>query len=186
LGAGTSVSTKALSITSHFGAGQAPSAAFGTYSTLVFNRTDAGSINFTSPVSVNVAGATTVNGSITIAAPAVTVTGPVTAATSAIGDGDVTLTSTTGGISLGSTISAVNDRVTLDASNGLITQTSGLIDASTVVWYAQKDPNLKYATTPSGIGPHLTTAGNIVIGPVNTPLTIGSPTSCRPVVRTSS
>ena len=128
------------------------------------------------------------SGSFTVAA-----TG-ISAGTGSPGDGDISLRSVGGNIALNAGVTAGGDRVTLDATAGLITQTPGLISSQTLVWYAQTQPVLSY--TAQDIGLNLT--GNsfsplsITVSPtqrvlrsstVNGPITITGPSVliCEPV-----
>ena len=64
-------------------------------------------------------------------------TGPVTAGTAAVGDGNILLKSVSGNINVNGNLSAVNDRVTLEARNGTVTLANGVvIDAYMLVYYA--------------------------------------------------
>ena len=118
-------------------------------------------------------GAGIIGGPIAITAgTALTVASPVTAGTSTVGDGDITLTSTSGSIALAASLTAKADRVTLNASSGTITQTAGIIDSQTLVWYAQSLPTPNpLAGSYSIVGPNLTAAGNLVLA-YATPITI--------------
>ncbi|MFZ4638746.1 MAG: hypothetical protein ACOYMC_15160, partial [Pirellulales bacterium] len=132
---GVTVSAAALSITSQFGASQTLPSGFGSFSAINLNRTDPGSIVFASPVALTVEAATAVAGDITLTAPSLKVTGGVTAGGPAPGDGAIKLIATAGSIELGAPVTAGGDRVTLDASAGVITQTAGQINSQTLVWY---------------------------------------------------
>ena len=100
----------------------------------------------------------------------------VSTGSAATGDGDVSLTSVSGGIALNANVSAPGDRVTLDARNGSITQQPGTsITSQSLVWYAQSAPSL--AGTYGGVGANLTTAGPLVLGPYAQPITITGATT---------
>ena len=118
--------------------------------------------------------ATTATGDITyVDADGFTVAAPgVTAGTAATGDGSVSLTAATGNLVLAANVSAVNDRVTLNASKGLIQQTAGSIDAQTLVWFATKAPVPPLAGTYTVIGPNLTAPGDLPIVSSANPLVV--------------
>ena len=101
----------------------------------------------------------------------------VSAGGAASGDGSVTLAAVTGNIVLASTVSAVNDRVTLDASNGLLQQTAGLINSETLVWFARQAPAPQLAGTYTVIGPNLTAPGDLPITSTADPLVIAGATT---------
>ena len=136
--------------------------------------------------------ATTATGDITyVDADGFTVASPgVTAGTSPTGDGSVALTAASGNLVLAANVSAVNDRVTLNATKGLLQQTAGLIDAQTLVWFATKAPVPQLAGTYTVIGPNLTAPGDLPITSTANPLVIagastvnGSITISAPSVR---
>ncbi len=156
--------------------------------------TQTGAINGTTLAVVSTAGAIALtNGandvdSVTLSAAAgdvaftdadgFTVASPgVSAGGAASGDGSATLTAVTGNIMLASTVSAVNDRVTLDASNGLLQQTAGLINSQTLVWFAQQAPVPQLAGTYTVIGPNLTAPGDLPITSTADPLIIAGATT---------
>ena len=118
--------------------------------------------------------ATTAAGDITyVDADGFTVAAPgVTAGTSATGDGSVALTAASGNLVLAANVSAVNDRVTLNATKGLLQQTAGLIDAQTLVWFATKAPVPPLAGTYTVIGPNLTAPGDLPIVSTANPLVV--------------
>ena len=98
----------------------------GTYGTLEINRTDAGDIDIDRGTSsLTVAGATTVDGSISLKAASLTVTGPITAGdkNSSL-DHDVTLTATATNLPIDSAITAPRD-IKLNADFGRITGQAG-------------------------------------------------------------
>jgi hypothetical protein len=130
-------------------------------------------VSFTDNDDLLINGAGIIGGPITVTAgTALTVASPVTAGTSTAGDGDITLTSTSGSIALAASLTAKADKVTLNASSGTITQTAGIIDSLTLVWYAQSLPTPSpLAGSYSIVGPNLTAAGNLVLAYAN-PITI--------------
>jgi hypothetical protein len=122
-------------------------------------------VSFTDKDDLLINGAGIIGGTISVTAgTALAIASPVTAGTSTAGDGDITLTSTSGSIALAATLTAKADRVTLNASSGTITQTAGIIDSQTLVWYAQSLPTPNpLAGSYSIVGPNLTAAGNLVL-----------------------
>jgi len=87
------------------------------------------------------------------------------------GDGDVWLKSVSGGIAINANIAAPGDRVTLEARNGAISQSAGTaIDSTSLVWYAKSAPNLTGTFTI--VGPNLTSAGSLVLGPYAIPVIV--------------
>ena len=172
LGTGVTVSAKALSLTSQLGAAQSLPAGFGTFSTINLNRTDPGNIAFTSPTALTVEAATAVAGDITLTAPSLDVIGGVTAGGSAPGDGSIKLVSTAGNINLAAPVTAGGDRVTLDASAGVINQTAGQIDSSVLVWFATKTPLPALNGTYTITGPNLTAPGDLSISSLANPLVV--------------
>ena len=86
IGTGTTVTANALSITSQFGTSQSPPTGFGTFSTVNFNRTDPGSIVYSSPNPLTIEAATTVFGDVALTAPSLNVTSGITAGTPTPGD----------------------------------------------------------------------------------------------------
>ena len=169
---GVTVSAAALSITSQFGASQTLPAGFGSFSAINLNRTDPGSIVFASPVALTVEAATAVAGDITLTAPSLKVTGGVTAGGPAGGDGAIKLIATAGGIDLGAPVTAGGDRVTLDASAGVITQTAGQINSQTLVWYATTSPLPGLAGTFLRVGSNLTAPGSLSLGSPTSPIVV--------------
>ena len=72
----------------------------------------------------------------------------ITAGTAAVGDGNILLKSVSGNINVNGNLSAVNDRVTLEARNGTFTLANGVvIDASMLVYYVDTAPNFGSGTT---------------------------------------
>ena len=172
LGAGVTVSAAAVSFTAQLGLAQSLPAGFGSFSAIDINRTDPGNIVVTSAVGLTVEGATAVLGSITLTAPSLDVTGNVTAGTAAPGDGNVELVATAGNIVLAAPVSAPGDRVTLNASAGVISQTAGQIDAPALVWYATTSPFPGLTGTFTRLGSNLTAPGNLSLGSPNAPIVI--------------
>jgi hypothetical protein len=121
-------------------------------------------VAYTDKDSLTIAGTGVTGGNVVVTAgTGLTVSAPVNAGTAVGGDGDISLTSSAGSISLAANLNAKADRVTLDASNGTITQTAGIIDSTTLVWYAKSAPTLLNTNTFTVVGPHLTGVGNIRI-----------------------
>ena len=74
--------------------------------------------------------------------------GPVTAGTAAVGDGNILLKSVSGDINVNGNLTAINDRVTLDARNGTFTLANGIvIAANMLVYYVKTGPNFGTGTT---------------------------------------
>lgn len=169
---GVTVSAAALSITSQFGASQTLPSGFGSFSAINLNRTDPGSIVFASPVALTVEAATAVAGDITLTAPSLKVTGGVTAGGPAGGDGAIKLIATAGSIDLGAPVTAGGDRVTLNASAGVITQTAGQINSQTLVWYATTSPLPGLAGTFLRVGSNLTAPGSLALGSPTSPIVV--------------
>jgi hypothetical protein len=96
----------------------------------------------------------------------------VTAGGVPAGDGSAALTALTGNITLAANVSAVNDRVTLDASNGLIIPAGGQINATTLVWFATQAPSPAFPGTYTVLGPNLTAPGDLPITSTANPLVI--------------
>jgi hypothetical protein len=107
----------------------------------------------------------------TIASPGVSAGG------SPAGDGSVALTAVTGNITLAANVSAVSDRVTLDASKGVIVSAGGSINAETFVWFATQAPNPSLPGTYTVLGPNLTAPGNLPITSGANPLVIAGATT---------
>jgi hypothetical protein len=169
---GVTVSAAALSLTSQFGASQSLPTGFGTFSTINLNRTDAGSLVLASLVGLTVEAATAVAGNVSLTAPSMQVTGGVTAGSSVAGDGAIKLTATAGNIDLAAPVTALADRVTLDAAAGVITQSSGQINSQTLVWYATTSPLPGLAGTFNRVGSNLTGPGSLSLGTAGTPIVI--------------
>jgi hypothetical protein len=168
---GVTVSAAALSLTSQFGASQSLPTGFGTFSTINLNRTDAGSLVLASLVGLTVEAATAVAGDISLTAPSMQVTGGVTAGSSVAGDGAIKLIATAGNIDLAAPVTALADRVTLDAAAGVITST-GQINSQTLVWYATTSPFPGLAGTFNRVGSNLTGPGSLSLGTAGTPIVI--------------
>ena len=169
---GVTVSAAALSLTSQFGASQSLPTGFGTFSTINVNRTDAGSLVLASLVGLTVEAATAVAGDISLTAPSIQVTGGVTSGSTVAGDGAIKLTATAGNIDLAAPVTALADRVTLDAAAGVITQSSGQINSQTLVWYATTSPFPGLTGTFNRIGSNLTGPGTLSLGTAGTPIVI--------------
>jgi hypothetical protein len=172
LGTGVTVSATAVSFTAQLGTAQSLPTGFGSFSTIDINRTDPGNIVVASAVGLTVEGATAVLGNITLTAPSLDVTGNVTAGTAAPGDGSVELVATAGNIVLAAPVSAPGDRVTLNASAGVISQTAGQIDSPFLVWYATVSPFPGLIGTFTALGSNLTVPGNLSLGRPNVPIVI--------------
>lgn len=172
LATGTTVAASALSITSQFGSSQTLPTGFGTFSTININRTDPGSILLASPVGLTVEAATTVLGDVSLTAPSLQVTGGVSAGSPAAGDGAIKLIATAGNIDLAASVTALADRVTLDAAAGVITQSTGQINSQTLVWYATTSPLPGLAGTFVRIGSNLTGPGSLALGSPTAPIVI--------------
>ena len=188
LGAGTTVSARALTLTSQFGASQSPPAGFGAFSTVNFNRTDSGSIAYSSPLPLTVEAATTVFGDIVLTAPSLSVTGGITAGSPTPGDGAVRLVATAGNIDVAAPVTAGGDRVTLDAAAGVITATgAGQIDSQTLVWSATTSPLPGLTGTFVRVGSNLTAPGSLTLGSADSPIVIvGASTVSGPITITGS
>jgi hypothetical protein len=102
----------------------------------------------------------------TVASPGVTAGG------APAGDGSAALTALTGSITLAANVTAINDRVTLDASNGLLIPAGGLINATTLVWFATQAPSPALPGTYTVLGPNLTAPGDLPITSTANPLVI--------------
>ncbi len=124
----------------------------------LFVDTDGLSIAGSGVVGGNAAGGTGVG----ITAGTLTVDAAITSGTAGQGNGNVYLTSTTGDLALNANVTAVDDRITLDARNGIISQAPGTsLDSLILVWYAQSAPN--FNTTATIEGPNLTSPGDLVV-----------------------
>jgi len=188
LATGTTVTAKALTLTSQFGASSSPPAGFGTFPAVNFNRTDAGSIVYSSAAALTVEAATTVLGDIALTAPSLNVTGRITAATATPGDGAVKLVATAGDIGIAAPITAGGDRVTLDASAGKITPTgNGQVNSQTLVWSATQSPLPGLTGTFVRVGSNLTAPGSLTLGSADSPIVIvGASTVSGPITITGS
>ena len=183
IGTGTTVTANALSITSQFGTSQSPPTGFGTFSTVNFNRTDPGSIVYSSPNPLTIEAATTVFGDVALTAPSLNVTGGITAGTPTPGDGAVRLIATAGDIALTAPVTAGGDRVTLDASAGVISPTAaGQINSQTLVWSATKSPLPGLTGTFVRVGSNLTAPGSLTLGSNGSPIVVvGASTVSGPI-----
>ena len=188
IGTGTTVTANALSITSQFGTSQSPPAGFGTFSTVSFNRTDPGSIVYSSLNPLTIEAATTVFGDVALTAPSLNVTGGITAGTPTPGDGAVRLIATAGNIALAAPVTAGGDRVTLDASAGVISPTTaGLVNSQTLVWSATTSPLPGLTGTFVRVGSNLTAPGSLTLGSAASPIVIvGASTVSGPITITGS
>ncbi len=115
----------ALNYTAQFGKSSEPPASLGSYGTVTLTRTDAGDIDYTVPGSLTVAGASTINGSISFKAAALTVTGAIAPNGTAK---DVSLTADSGDILIDNTITSGRN-LTLSAEQGSIGGTGGIATA---------------------------------------------------------
>ena len=92
------------------------------------------------------------------------------------GDGNISLTSTNANILINANLTALQDRVSLNASSGTITQAPGtLIACETLVWYAQSAPSLNSTATVLGV--NQTSAGDLYMPtpyPGTGPITIAA------------
>lgn len=105
---------------------------------------------------------------VDIKAATIGVNSPITSGSLGPGNGDIRLTATTGDIWLPqptSILTAKDDTITLDASNGSIYQTAGAIDCKTLVWFAKTAPAFlgNPPNTYSNVSPNLTGGGDITI-----------------------
>ncbi|MFM8498270.1 MAG: beta strand repeat-containing protein [Planctomycetia bacterium] len=105
---------------------------------------------------------------VDIKATTIGVNTPITSGSIGPGNGDIRLTATTGDIWLPqptSILTAKDDTITLDASNGSIYQTAGAIDCKTLVWFAKTAPAFlgNPPNTYSIVSPNLTGGGDITI-----------------------
>ena len=96
-----------------------------------------------------------------VAGSTLSITGEITAGTSAEDDGDLSLEATTGNIVIDANLTAEKDRITLNASNGIIDLTDGNVTSHTLVWYAQEAPDWAIEPTFEVIGPNQTSEGNL-------------------------
>jgi hypothetical protein len=114
---------------------------------------------------------------VDITATTIGVNAPITSGAAVAGNGDIRLKATTGNIWLTqptSLLTAKDDTITLDASNGTIIQSAGLIDCQTLVWIANTVPTF-LGTPPNTytvVAPNLTGSGDINIGPAAGTLTV--------------
>ena len=113
----------------------------------------------------------------TLAGTGITVNAPVVAGAAGAGNGNILLKATAGDINFAATLTAKDDTITLDASNGTIILTPpGSIDCQTLVWYAKTVPALTVFSIPpnaySTVSPNLTGSGDIEIGPTAGTLTV--------------
>jgi hypothetical protein len=85
------------------------------------------------------------------------VAGRVESGTAGQFNGNVHLKSVSGGIQLTDDVIALDDSVKLEARNGTIVQTGGVIRSTSLVWFAQAAPS--FNTTATQIGQNLTQPG---------------------------
>jgi hypothetical protein len=111
-------------------------------------------------------------------------TGPVTAGTAAVGDGNILLKvsdDVVGDINVNGNLTAIGDQVTLEARKGTFTLGGGVtIDANMLVYYTAVTPTPDPATAPAGTYPQIIASnGDLTIGSlVNpTPITFGGYTT---------
>jgi mucin-19 len=111
-------------------------------------------------------------------------TGPVTAGTAAVGDGNILLKvsdDVVGDINVNGNLTAIGDQVTLEARKGTFTLGAGVtIDANMLVYYTAVTPTPDPATAPAGTYPQIIASnGDLTIGSlVNpTPITFGGYTT---------
>lgn len=124
----------------------------------LFTDADDLSIAGTGIVGFNALGGTGVG----VTAGSLKVNAPVTAGTAGQGNGNVYLTSSTGDLLINSNVTAADDRITLEARNGNITQALGsVLDSRILVWFAESAPN--FNTTAIIEGPNLTAPGDMLI-----------------------
>jgi hypothetical protein len=120
-------------------------------------------------------------GNVTFVNASTFATGPVTAGTAAVGDGNILLKSINGDINVNGNLTAINDQITLEARNGTFTLAAGVtIDANMLIYYTATTPTPDPATAPAGTYPQIIAAnGNLTIGSlVNpNPITFGGYTT---------
>ena len=120
------------------------------------------------------ASASNLGGDVTFVNGGTFSTGAVTAGTAAVGDGNILLKSVSGNINVNGNLSAVNDRVTLEARNGTFTLANGVvIDAYMLVYYVNTAPNFGSGTTIPTI---VAANGNLTISQSG-PITFGGYTT---------
>jgi fibronectin-binding autotransporter adhesin len=147
-----------------------------TATTLSVTATAAGDVALTNATN-NVAtlSGSTAAGSFTyVDADGFTVGAPgVVVGTAASGDGDIALTAKTGDLGIAGSLTATNDRITLAAPGGTITQSAGTITANVFEWTALTPPTFT-SLAINVLGPNLTGPGNLEIGAAGQPLTVAS------------
>lgn len=119
---------------------------------------------------VTLVSASNPGGDVTFVNTGTLTTGPVTAGTAAVGDGNILLKSDNGSINVNGNLTAKSDRVTLEARNGTFTLANGVvIDANMLVYYTKTNPNFGTGTTiPTIIASNgdltITESGSITFG----------------------
>ena len=119
-------------------------------------------------------------------------TGPVTAGTAAVGDGNILLKSDNGSINVNGNLTAKNDRVTLEARKGTFTLTPvpGVsIDAKMLVYYVNEatPPTPTPATAPVGTYPAIIASnGDLTINDPGNAVTFGDYTTDGNITITGS
>jgi len=101
------------------------------------------------------------------------VTPGISAGVSGPGNGDISLTATTGDLVVGGSLTALADRIKLSAPAGTITQTAGTITADVLEWTARSRPDLPNLAV-SVFGLNLTGPGPLQIGGSGQPITVAS------------
>jgi len=124
--------------------------------------------------------ATTLTGSTTsgtftyVDADAFTVgTAGITAGAAGAGNGDIFLTATTGNLGIAGSLTALDDRISLAAPAGTITQTAGTITANVLEWTALSAPTFT-SVVFNVIGANLTGPGNLSLGTAGQAITVAS------------
>jgi len=147
-----------------------------TATTLSVTATAAGDVVLDNATnSVGTLFGSTVNGDFSfVAADGFMVGAPgIVAGTAAPGDGDVSLTATTGNLIVAANVTAENDRIALAAPAGTITQTAGTIKANVLEWTALTPPTFTDLQV-NILGPNLTGPGDLTIGTAGQPITVAS------------
>jgi len=149
---------------------------------LTVNRSDATVAPITLDNAANnvatLASAANAAGDVTFVTQGTFSSGPVTAGTVTVGDGNILLKSVSGNINVNGNLTAENDRVTLEARNGSFTLANGvIIDAAMFVYYTLTTPSPDPTTAPAGTYPPIVAAnGDLTIGSLVNPqpVTFGS------------
>ena len=100
-------------------------------------------------------------------------TGGVVAGAAGAGNGNVSLTATTGNLTISGNVTALDDRITLAAPAGTITQTAGTITANVLDWTALSTPTFT-SLVVNVFGLNLTGPGDLSIGLASQPITVAS------------